>query len=171
MMFLLLLAGHDTTSNLIGNSVVALLDHPDQLARLRAEPDLIDDGIEELLRFTAPVAVGAPRVALEDLEFSGTRIPKGSRVFGMLISANRDESVFADADALDLSRTPNKHLAFASGSHYCLGHHLARLEGRIAITQLLERFDHLEITVPRNSLRLRPIVPLRGLESLPMRLH
>lgn len=102
MMFLLLLAGHDTTSNLIGNSVVALLDHPDQLARLRAEPDLIDDGIEELLRFTAPpVAVGAPRVALEDLEFSGTRIPpKGSRVFGMLISANRDESVFfADADA------------------------------------------------------------------------
>ncbi len=151
MMFLLLLAGHDTTSNLIGNSVVALLDHPDQLARLRAEPDLIDDGIEELLRFTAPpVAVGAPRVALEDLEFSGTRIPpKGSRVFGMLISANRDESVFfADADALDLSRTPNKHLAFASGSHYCLGHHLARLEGRIAITQLLERFDHLEITVP-----------------------
>jgi cytochrome P450 PksS len=88
----------------------------------------------------------------------------------MLISANRDESVFADADTLDLSRAPNKHLAFASGSHYCLGHHLARLEGRIAITQLLQRFDNLEITVPRSSVRLRPIVPLRGLESLPMRL-
>lgn len=171
MMFLLLLAGHDTTSNLIGNSIVALLDHPDQLARLRAQPELIDDGVEELLRFTAPVAVGAPRVALEDLEFSGTRIPKGSRVFGMLISANRDESVFPDADELDLSRSPNKHLAFASGNHYCLGHHLARLEGRIAITQLLQRFDHLELTVPRNSLRLRPIVQLRGLESLPMRLR
>jgi cytochrome P450 PksS len=170
MIFLLLLAGHDTTSNLIGNSVVALLDHPDQLARLRAEPDLIDCGIEELLRFTAPVAVGAPRVALEDVDIAGTRITKGSRVFGMLISANRDESVFADADELDLTRAPNKHLAFASGNHYCLGHHLARLEGRIAITQLLERFDNLEITVPRNSLRLRPLVPLRGLESLPMRL-
>ncbi|WP_431232122.1 cytochrome P450 family protein [Mycolicibacterium psychrotolerans] len=170
MIFLLLLAGHDTTSNLIGNSVVALLDHPDQLARLRAEPDLIDGGIEELLRFTAPVAVGAPRVAVEDVEIAGTRIAKGSRVFGMLISANRDESVFVDGDELDLTRAPNKHLAFASGNHYCLGHHLARLEGRIAITQLLERFDNLEITVPRNSLRLRPIVPLRGLESLPMRL-
>jgi cytochrome P450 len=88
----------------------------------------------------------------------------------MLISANQEESVFADADALDLSRAPNKHLAFASGNHYCLGHHLARLEGRIAITRLLQRFDNLEITVPRNSLRLRPIVSLRGLEFWPMRL-
>lgn len=169
MIFLLLLAGHDTTSNLIGNSVVALLDHPDQLASLRAEPELVDAGIEELLRFTAPVPVGTVRVALEDVQIAGTRIPKGSRVFGMLISANRDETVFPDADKLDLSRTPNKHLAFASGAHYCLGHHLARLEGRIALTQLLQRFSNLEITVPRESLRLRRIVSLRGLESLPMR--
>ncbi|BBZ69104.1 cytochrome P450 family protein [Mycobacterium paraseoulense] len=169
MIFLLLLAGHDTTSNLIGNSVVALLDHPDQLARLRTEPELIDAGIEELLRFTAPVPVGTVRVALEDVEIGGTRIPKRSRVFGMIISANRDESIFTDADELDLSRTPNKHLAFASGAHYCLGHHLARLEGRIALTQLLQRFDNLEITVPREGLRLKPIPSLRGLESLPMR--
>ncbi len=88
----------------------------------------------------------------------------------MLISANREESVFADADALDLSRAPNDHLALASGNHCRLGHHLARLVGRIAITQVLQRFDNLEITVPRNSLRQRPVVSLRGLESLPMRL-
>ncbi|MCV7378987.1 cytochrome [Mycobacterium alsense] len=168
MIFLLLLAGHDTTSNLIGNSVVALLDHPDQLARLRAEPELLNTGIDELLRFTTPVPVGTLRVALEDVEIAGTRIPKGSRVFGMLISANRDETVFPGADELDLSRNPNKHLAFAFGAHYCLGHHLARLEGRIALTQLL-RFDRLELTVPRESLRFRPLVSLRGLESLPMR--
>ena len=170
MIFVLLLAGHDTTSNLLGNSVVALLDNPDQLARLRAEPELIDTGVDELLRFTSPVPVGAMRVALEDVEIGGARIPKGSRVFAMIISANRDETVFTDPEQLDLSRTPNKHLSFASGPHYCLGHHLARLEGRIAITQLLERFDNLEITVPRNSLRLKPIPNLRGLESLPMRL-
>lgn len=170
MIFLLLLAGHDTTSNLIGNSVVALLDHPDQLARLRAEPELIDAAIEELLRFTAPVPVGTVRIALDDVEIAGTRIPKGSRVFGMIISANRDESIFTDAEKLDLSRTPNKHLSFASGPHYCLGHHLARLEGRIALTQLLQRFDNLEITVARESLRIKPIPSLRGLESLPMRI-
>lgn len=169
MIFLLLLAGHDTTSNLIGNSVLALLDHPLQLARLRADPTLIDTGVEELLRFTAPVPVGTARVALEDVEIGGTRIPRGSAVYGMLISANRDETVFTNPDELDLSRTPNGHVAFAFGTHHCLGHHLARLEARIALTELLQRFDNMEITVPRESLQLRHLVSLRGFESLPMR--
>jgi cytochrome P450 len=169
MIFLLLLAGHDTTTNLIGSSVVALLDNPDQLARLRANPALIDRGIDELLRFTTPVPCGAPRTALEDVAMAGTCIPKGSQVLGMLISANRDETMFTNPDVLDLSRTPNKHLAFAAGPHYCLGHQLARLEGRIALTELLRRFENLEIVVPRSQLRFKHLVALRGLTSLPMR--
>lgn len=169
MIFLLLLAGHDTTTNLIGSSVLALLDEPEQLARLRADPSLIDTGIDELLRFTSPVPCGAPRTAVEDVEIAGTRIPKGSQVLGMLISANRDETRFENPDVLDLSRKPNKHLAFAAGPHHCLGHQLARLEGRIALTELLERFENLEITAPRSELRFKRLVALRGLTSLPMR--
>jgi cytochrome P450 len=169
MIFLLLLAGHDTTTNLIGSSVLALLDHPEQLAILRADPALIDTGINELLRFTSPVPCGAPRTAVEDVEIAGTRIPKGSQVLGMLISANRDETVFTNPDVLDISRKHNRHLAFAAGPHYCLGHQLARLEGRIALTELLGRFENLEISVPRSQLRFKHLVALRGLTSLPMR--
>jgi cytochrome P450 len=171
MIFLLLLAGHDTTTNLIGSSVLALLDDSEQLARLRAEPALMDTGIDELLRFTSPVPCGAPRTALEDVEIAGTRIPKGSQVLGMLISANRDESVFTDPYMLDLSRKPNKHIAFAAGPHHCLGHQLARLEGRIALTELLGRFADLEIAVPRSQLQFKRLVALRGLTSLPMRVR
>lgn len=169
MIFLLLLAGHDTTANLIGASVLSLLDHPDELAKLRANPDLIDGGIEELLRYTSPVPCGGTRIALEDVEISGTRIPKGGQILGMIISANRDETVFEDPDTLDLSRKPNRHIAFAFGTHYCLGHQLARLEGGTALKTLLKRFDNWEITVPRSELRYKPIVSLRGLNSLPMR--
>ena len=171
MIFLLLLAGHDTTSNLIGSSVLALLDNPDQLAKLRAQPDLIHDGIEELLRYTTPVPCGTTRFAMEDVDIAGTRIPKGSKVLGMIISANRDETVFESPDTLDLTRKPNKHLAFAFGTHYCLGHQLARMEGRIALSTLLQRFNNMEITVPRSHLKIKQVVPLRGLTSLPMRVN
>jgi cytochrome P450 PksS len=171
MVFLLLLAGHDTTANFIGSSVLALTEHPDQLAALRAHPELWDTAIEELLRYTSPVACGGARIPLEDVEIAGTTIPKGKQVLGMIISANRDEAVFDNPDDLDLTRKPNKHLAFAFGVHYCLGHQLARLEGRTALTTLLQRFPNWELTGPRSQLRYKPTVPLRGLTSLPIRMY
>lgn len=171
MIFLLLLAGHDTTANLIGNSVLALLDHPDQLALLRAEPGLIDVAIDELLRFTSPVPVGTTRYALDDVELSGVRIPKGAQVLAMIASANRDEEVFERADELDLTRNPNRHLAFAFGSHYCLGNQLARLEARCALGALVQRFEHIELAMPREDVRYKPTPALRGPLTLPVRLR
>ncbi|WP_054815014.1 cytochrome P450 family protein [Nocardia arizonensis] len=171
MVFLLLLAGHDTTSNLVGSSVLALLENPDQLAVLREDPERIDNGIEELLRFTSPVACGTTRYATEDVEIAGSVIPKGGQVLGMIISANRDETVFHDPDTLDLSRAAGKHLAFAYGTHYCMGHPLARLEGRIALRSFVERFSTIELAVPRSSLRYKQTPSLRGLSSLPLRVR
>jgi cytochrome P450 PksS len=172
MVFLLLLAGHDTTANLIGSSVLELIEHPEQLALVRRQPELLEStGIEELLRFTSPVADGAARMALEDLEIGGVPIPRGSQVLGAITSANFDEDVFERADELDLTRKPNKHLAFAFGIHYCLGHQLARLEGRIALQTLLQRFPTWELAAPRESLRYKPTVSLRGLTHLPIRMH
>ncbi len=171
MIFLLLLAGHDTTSNLIGSSVVALLDHPDQLARLREDPTVGERAVEELLRFTTPVPCGVTRTLVDDIEISGTTIPKGSSVLGMIISANRDEEVFDEPDTLDLGRQPNKHITFAFGSHYCLGSQLARIEGRMALQALVQRFEHIELAVPRDQLEWKPTQSLRGLRSLPVRLR
>ncbi|MCW2829955.1 MAG: putative cytochrome hydroxylase [Aeromicrobium sp.] len=171
MLFLLLLAGHDTTSNLLGSSVLALIDHPDQLQRLRDEPELINSAVEELLRFTAPVPCGVIRTALEDLEIAGVAIPRGSSVIGMIISANRDEDVFDDPEILDIAREPNRHMAFAVGVHYCLGNQLARMEARAALSALVERFDHIELAIPRDAVQWRTTQPLRGLQSLPLRLR
>lgn len=172
MVFLLLLAGHDTTANLIGSSVLTLIEHPDQLDLLRRQPELLEStAVEELLRFTSPVADGAARFVLEDMEIQGVPIPRGSQVLGSITSANRDETVFDDPDSLDLTRKPNRHLAFAFGMHYCLGHQLARLEGRIALATLLERFPNWELTAPQSSLRYKPTVSLRGLTKLPTRMY
>jgi cytochrome P450 PksS len=168
MIFLLLLAGHDTTANLIGSSLVTLLDHPEQLARLREEPELIEPAVEELLRFTTPVPCGAPRIATEDVEIGGTTVPKGASVLGMIISANRDESVFDRPDELDLGRHPNRHLTFAFGAHYCLGNQLARLEGRAAIRALVDRFPDMRLAVPKDELEYKPTQSLRGLRHLPL---
>jgi cytochrome P450 len=170
MIFLLLLAGHDTTANLIGSAIVTLLDHPEQMARLRESPGLIDSAVEELLRFTTPVPCGAPRIAIEDVEIAGTVIPKGASVLGMIISANRDESVFDQPDELDLGREPNRHLTFAFGAHYCLGNQLARLEGRAAIGALVARFPNMRLAVPKDDLRFKPTQSLRGLRHLPLEL-
>ena len=170
MIFLLLLAGHETTANLIGNGVLALLEHPDQLEQLRAEPELIESAVEELLRFTSPVVCGAPRVAIEDAEIGGVAIPAGSRVLAMLASANRDATKFDAPDRLELRRTPNRHLAFGLGNHFCLGTQLARLEARIALGALIQRFPQLAVAVPRSALRWKPTQSLRGLRELPLRL-
>lgn len=172
MVFLLLLAGHDTTANLIGNSVLTLIENPDQLELLRRQPELLETtAIEELLRFTSPVADGAARFATEDLEIGGFPIPRGSQLLGSIASANRDKSVFNHPDSLNLTRKPNKHLAFAFGIHYCLGHQLARLEGRTALATLLQRFPNWELAAPRESLHYKPTVSLRGLTKLPTRMY
>ena len=171
MIFLLMLAGHDTTANLIGSSVVALMEHPDQADRLRTEPALLPLAVEELLRFTTPVPCGAARTLLDEVELEGTTMPKGSKVLGMIISANRDESVFERPDDLDLGRDPNRHLTFAFGKHFCLGNQLARLEGQVAIGELVRRFPHMRLAVPRDSLRYKPVQPLRGFRSLPVTLQ
>ncbi|HLH68655.1 MAG TPA: cytochrome P450 [Candidatus Dormibacteraeota bacterium] len=161
---LLLVAGHETTVNLISNGVNALLNHPDQLARLHREPELIEPAVEELLRYDSPVQLTG-RVALEALELGGQRVEPGQMVTLMLGAANRDPRVFADPGRLDLGRDPNPHLAFGRGIHFCLGAPLARLEGQIAIGALIRRFPGLRLAgVPER----RPTVTLRGFVSLPL---
>lgn len=137
MVFLLLVAGYETTVNLIGNGMLALLQHPDQLARLRSEPKLITTAVEELLRYTNPVGTTLDRYVREEITIAGTVIPRGALVFLALASANRDELQFKSPDKLDITREPNKHVAFGWGAHYCIGAPLARLEGQIAITRLV----------------------------------
>jgi cytochrome P450 len=168
MIFLLMLAGHDTTANLIGSSALALIEHPEQAERLRHDPTLVPTAVEELLRFTTPVPCGAARTLLEDVEIDGTNLPKGSKVLGMIISANRDEEVFERPDDLDLGRDPNRHLTFAFGKHFCLGNQLARLEGQIAVGQLARRFPRMRLAADRDSLRYKPVQALRGFRSLPL---
>jgi cytochrome P450 len=171
MIFLLMLAGHDTTANLIGSSAVALMEHPEQAERWRAEPELTTPAVEELLRFTTPVPCGTARTLLEEVSIDGTVMPKGSKVMGMIISANRDESVFDRPDSLDLGRDPNRHLTFAFGKHFCLGNQLARLEGQIAIGALVRRFPSMRLAVPRDQLRFKPVQALRGFRALPVTLQ
>ncbi len=168
MVFLLLIAGHETTVNLIGNGMLALLEHPDEMNRLRREPGLIKTAVEELLRYTSPVLMSTERYAREDLNLHGVTIPRGGMTLGVIGSANRDESIFKKPDELDIAREPNKHLAFGQGIHFCLGAPLARLEGEIAINTLLQRMPDLHLSVASESLRWRPSMVLRGLESLPV---
>src|ERR1700736_374299 len=168
MIFLLLVAGHETTVNLIGNGTLALLKNPDQMNRLRDHPALIKAAVEELLRYNGPLETATERYTREDTPVAGVTIPRGELVLAVLASANRDEQQFEDADRLDLGREPNPHVAFGSGIHYCLGASLARLEGQIAIGTLLRRIPNLKVAIPSNALRWRRGLVLRGLESLPV---
>jgi cytochrome P450 len=169
MSFLLLVAGHETTVNLIASGTLALIEHPEQLENLKADPQLIKSAVEELLRYTSPVEIATERYAREDLEVSKTEVPRGELVLAVLGSANRDEQYFEDPDALDLARHPNKHLAFGRGGvHHCLGAPLARMEGQIAITALLRRFPDMNLAVTSESMRWRRGLFLRGLERLPL---
>ena len=145
MMFvvLLLVAGNETTTNLIGNAVNALLDHPGQLAKLSADPALIPDAIEEALRFDTPVQA-VFRVATADTEIAGVRIAKGEPVAALLASANRDERRFPGGERFDIARKPQGHLAFGFGKHFCLGASLARLEARVALEALVPRLALLQ---------------------------
>jgi cytochrome P450 PksS len=169
MSFLLLVAGHETTVNLIASGMLALLEHPKQMKRLRREPSLIKPAVEELLRYTSPVEMATERYAREDVEIEGTTIPRGELVLGVLGSANRDERHFEDPDVLNLARDPNRHLAFGRGGvHHCLGAPLARMEGQIAVSALLKHFPGARLAVSPDSLRWRRGVFLRGLQRLPL---
>lgn len=170
MVFLLLVAGHETTVNLIASGTLALLEQPDQLLRLRHQPELLESGaaVEELLRFTSPVQVATERYALEDVELSGATIPSGALVLAMVGSANRDERQFVNPDKLDLGRTPNPHLAFGQGAHYCLGAPLARLEGQVAFTTLIKHLADFRLAIPPAALPWRRSLFLRGIDALPL---
>ena len=170
MIFLLLFAGHETSVNLIGSGVLALLDHPGQLALLRDRPELMDRAVDELLRYTSPVEYGTMRFATEDVTVAGVAIAKGEMVMALGSSANRDETVFPNADKLDIMRTDNRHLALGVGLHYCLGASLGRLETRIALNKLLARFPELRLAQPRETIRWRQSSGLRGVVTLPLAL-
>jgi cytochrome P450 len=168
MVFLLLVAGHETTVNLIGNGSLALLQHPDQLRKLREDPALIKPAIEELLRYDGPVETSTERFAREDIAIGGTVIPRGEMVMVVIASADHDPDRFQDPDALDITRADNKHLAFGKGIHFCLGAPLARMEGQIAINTLLHRMPNLRLKYSPESLTWRPGMVLRGLKALPV---
>jgi cytochrome P450 len=171
MLFLLLFAGHETTVNLIGSGILALIDNPEQLSSLIGRPVLAESAVEELLRYTNPVQFGASRIALEDLELGGVTIKKGNVVIALLSSANRDETIFAAPEMLNISRSPNRHLGFGLGIHFCFGAPLARMEGRIAFNKLLARFPNMRLAIPREDIRWRASPVFRGLTSLPVYLR
>jgi cytochrome P450 len=162
---LILVAGHETTTNLIGNGVWALLRHPDQWARLRENPTLVPTAVEELLRYDGPVQFTV-RVLKDDLTVGGQAMGRGQMVLTLLAAADRDPEQFADPDRLDVGRPDNKHVAFGLGSHFCLGAQLARLEGRIALETLLRRAPNLRLDGPPPE--YRPHFNLRGLKALPV---
>jgi cytochrome P450 PksS len=169
MAFLLLVAGHETTVNLIASATLALLEHPEQTERLRLDPSLTKTAVEELLRYTSPVEMASERYARRDTEISDTRIPRGGLVLAVLGSANRDERHFEDPDVLDLARDPNRHLAFGRGGvHHCLGAPLARMEGQVALSALLRRFPGARLAKSPESLHWRRGLFVRGLEKLPL---
>ncbi|HMQ31742.1 MAG TPA: cytochrome P450 [Chloroflexaceae bacterium] len=162
----LFVAGHETTTHLIGNGALALLRHPDQLALLLGRPELMPAAVEELLRYDTPVQRGW-RMAAADLTIAGVSIPAGALVLPMLGAANRDPALYADPDRLDVARPPARHFGFGHGIHFCLGAPLARLEVPIALGALLRRFRGLRLA-PNAELRWRHDVALRGLEALPL---
>lgn len=168
MGFLLLVAGHETTVNLVGNGMAELLGRPERFGLLRAEPELIPGAVEEFLRFAGSLEVATPRFATQDVEIGGVRIERGETVYVVLGAAGHDPARWPDPDALDLRRDATGHLAFGHGAHYCVGAPLARLEGHIAFETLLRRLPSLRLAVPAEELSVRPGLIMRGLERLPV---
>jgi cytochrome P450 len=158
-------AGHETTVNLIGNGVLALLRHPEQLAKLQAKPDLIESAVEECLRYESPVQMTGREVR-QEVEIGGVRISAGERLFTLIGAANRDPEQFPDPDRFDIAREDNKHLAFGHGIHFCLGASLARLEGQLAIGTLVRRLPGLKLET--DTPQWREAFTLRGLQTLPV---
>ena len=170
MIFLLLVAGHETTVNLIGNGTLLLFQHPDQMQALRDNPSLIKTSVEEMLRYNGPVETTTIRFAFEDVSIGGKKIPQGEIVLAALLAANRDPAIFDRPDEFDISRDPNRHIAFGSGIHYCLGAPLARMECAIAINTLLRRLPRLHLAPGvEDQLEWSESLLLHGLKALPVR--
>lgn len=168
MAVLLIVAGHETTVSLITNAVLALLGQPDELERLQADPSLMRNAVEELLRYDSPVERTIARWVTEDTQFGGQSIARGDLVIAVVGSANRDDAQFPDADVLDLGRTANRHVGFGRGPHFCLGAPLARLETEIALETLLRRLPSLRLAIAEDDLYWRPIPLFRSLAALPV---
>jgi cytochrome P450 len=168
--FLLVMAGFDTTVNLIASGTLALLIHPGEKARLRQDPSHLPAAVEELLRFTNPVRHANDRFTTEDVRVGDVVIPAGEWVLPAISSANRDPAQFPDPDHLDLGRDTSGHVAFGHGVHHCLGAPLARMEAEVALGALLDRFPRISLALPLSELRWRPVSLMNGLESLPVRL-
>jgi cytochrome P450 len=168
MVFILFVAGHITTVNLIANGVFALLTHPDQAAQLRANPKLASNAVEEILRYYGPAETTTARFAREDIELGGQEIAKGDPLLVVLAAADRDPTRFVDPQAFEIMREDaNRHIAFGKGVHACLGAPLARLEGQIAIETLFRRYPDLRLAVPESEITWAPSF-LRSLTGLPL---
>ncbi|MCA1009550.1 cytochrome P450 family protein [Halobacillus halophilus] len=168
MVVLLIIAGHETTVNLIGNTMFALFDYPDQMSKIKSDQTLIPSAIEEGLRFYSPVDFSTARWSEEDMEFHGQEIRRGDLVLASISSANRDEEKFNHADQFDVTRNKNAHVAFGFGIHFCLGAPLARLEGKIAIEELMNAFPNIDLNRTMNRPEWNPVFLLRGLSHLPV---
>jgi cytochrome P450 len=164
----ILVAGYETTANHISLSLLVLLDHPAQMARLRADPGLIPGAVEELLRYVRIGVLPMARVTTEEVELGGVTIPAGDVVLPMTMAANRDPWVFSEPDRFDVSRAPVSHLGFGSGAHHCLGAQLARVELQEALRGLLTRLPGLALAVPAADLRFKPGMAIHNLRALPI---
>ncbi|GAB1154540.1 cytochrome P450 [Paenibacillus illinoisensis] len=168
LVFVLIIAGHETTVNLIGNGMLALLEHPQQKQLLMDQPDLIQAAVEEVLRFNGPAEISNVRWAAENVDFQGIQIRQGDMMLVALSSANRDSSRYENPDTFDITRKVNDHIAFGKGIHYCLGAPLARLEGEIAINALLQRLPEIRLNTDAELLEWRPGMIIRGLKAFPV---
>ncbi len=168
MCSMILRAGHDTTTNMIGLGTLLFLEHPQQLARLKAEPELIDSAVDELLRYLSPVQFAPRRVALEDAEINGVAISKGDGIFAVNAAANRDEAEFPNPDEFDISRDASNHLAFGYGIHRCLGQGLARIELQVVFPKLFARFPALRLAEPLENIPFKYDSQIYGLYKLPL---
>ncbi|WP_257031402.1 cytochrome P450 [Paenibacillus sp. FSL W7-1088] len=168
LVFVLIIAGHETTVNLIGNGMLALLEHPQQKQLLMEQPALIQAAVEEVLRFNGPAEISNVRWAAENVDFQGIQIRQGDMMLVALSSANRDSSRYENPDTFDITRKVNDHIAFGKGIHYCLGAPLARLEGEIAINALLQRLPEIRLNTDAELLEWRPGMIIRGLKAFPV---
>lgn len=167
-LMMVLNGGHETTANLINNSLLALAHNPDAFTWLRNNPGGMEIAVEEFLRYDSPI-LSIGRVVKEETELGGKQLSIGERVFFMLLSANRDEEVFNDPDRLDVTRNPNPHMAFGKGAHFCLGTPLARIEGQIVLNEILKRYSSIELAEPVSDIRWINSMVTRGPSRLPLR--
>lgn len=169
-LMMVLNGGHETTANLINNSLLALAHNPDSLAYLRANPGNMKTAVEEFLRYDSPI-LSIGRIVKEDTELGGKQLSAGERVFFMLLSANRDEDVFDEPNRLDVMRDPNPHMAFGKGPHFCLGTPLARIEGQIVLGEIIKRYSSVELAEPVDNIPWINSMVTRGPSRIPLRLR